>query len=86
MAINFWAMQKLVTRLTQKGANQGAYAGLLGFKFVMVAAAMFLLVHVMALDPIGLIIGILTLFVGLGFAMIHKTSNIEHQPNAITNK
>jgi len=73
MAFNFWAMRVLLHKAVGLGGAKPSmkYALLLIAKFGFVLAAMFILVNVFELNVIGIALGLFTLFVGMGLAMLH---------------
>ncbi len=56
---NFWALRWLMGRIVDRAAEGRARAGgLLAFKFVLLAAAVFLLLRTVSVSPIALAVGL----------------------------
>ena len=70
MAANFWAMRVLLAKIFVSNSPKPLYAVLAALKFVALLAAVFLLVHVLGQNPLGLVLGFSTLFVGMFIALL----------------
>jgi hypothetical protein len=74
MAANFWFLRTMATRIFTGPADRAkaVYAVLLGMKLVLALAAIAVLVLLLELDPVGLALGLSTLFIGVGAATVHQ--------------
>ncbi len=75
MAGNFWFLRTMLARLMQAGERKGkaAYAIALGFKFVVVAGLLGLMIVVLEIHPLGIALGMMSLFLGVGLGVVHAT-------------
>jgi small-conductance mechanosensitive channel len=72
MAANFYALRTLVTRTLKPGGLRALYAMGLVLKFFTVAGVMAALLVGLKLDPVGFMIGLCSLVVGVLAAMAHQ--------------
>jgi hypothetical protein len=74
MAGNFWVMRRALEKLTDAGAanrTKVLYGLFLVTKFFLVMGALALMVLVLRLDALGIALGMLSLFVGIGLGVAH---------------
>ena len=71
MGSNFWLMRILLFKAMGGPKPSVAYALLLVAKFGVVLALLYVLVSVLQLHPTGIALGLLTLFIGIGFSVVH---------------
>lgn len=73
MAGNFWVLRAMMRRILSGAANRTKliYAILLALKLVAVMGVMAVLVLVIDINPIGLALGMATLFFGVGLTALH---------------
>ena len=72
MGANFWLMRYLLFKAVGGAKPSGAYALLLGLKFGIMLAALWVLVGVLELHPMGISLGMVTLFIGIGLGLMHS--------------
>ena len=72
MGANFWLMRYLLFKAVGGAKPSGAYALLLGLKFGVILAALWILVSVLELHPMGVSLGLVTLFIGIGLGLMHS--------------
>jgi hypothetical protein len=75
MAGNFWIMRTALQKLVGDGTSSRAkllYGLFLVSKFFLVMGALALLVLVVRVHPLGIAVGMLSLFVGIGLAVAHR--------------
>ncbi len=74
MAGNFWLLKTVALKVMQPqaGTSKGPYIVILGFKFIAVFAALGILVLVFDVHPLGLALGMCTLFIGAGMTALHQ--------------
>jgi len=82
MALNFWALRVMMLRLLSDAEKRTKllFAALLAFKLFAVMGLMAVSVLAFDLNPVGLALGLATLFVGLAFAVVHETLRQPVQP------
>ncbi len=71
MATNFILLRWLGTRMIRGGEFKSAYALALGSKFFVVMGAIWVLLQFSSPHPLGFIVGMMTLFVGIAMASLH---------------
>ena len=73
MAGNFWFLKTMVHRVFDGPADKAkaVYAVLLAFKFVAALGLLALLILVLEVHPIGVAVGMASLFVGIGLGLVH---------------
>ena len=71
MGANFWLMRFLLFKAMGGPKPSVAYALLLALKFGVVLVLLWVLVGIFQLHPTGIALGLLTLFVGIGFSLLH---------------
>lgn len=72
MAGNFWFLKSLMGQLLVGSTRSRAvYAVMLGLKLAVALAAMAFLVLVVRVHPLGLALGMATMFAGLGLGVAH---------------
>ena len=72
--VNFWLLRRLIGRITDTDTPQGqkaAFSLVLGIKFVVLMGLIALSVTLLGADPVGLALGMASLFVAVGCAMLH---------------
>jgi hypothetical protein len=83
MALNFWLLRTLTRKAFSSPKPKIAYALLLAIKMVAVLGVMAFLILVVRLSPIPFALGLATLFVGLGVALVmHTGASQAHSPTA----
>lgn len=70
MGTNLWALRYLVGKLAST-QSRGLYAAGLMVKFFGLFGLMFVLLVVFRLDPLGMMMGLATLFAGVALGMTH---------------
>jgi hypothetical protein len=76
MAGNFYLMHRALARITDNTTSRRAklvYGFFLIGKFFLVMGALALLVLVLKLHPMGIALGMMSLFVGIGLGIAHRT-------------
>jgi hypothetical protein len=75
MALNFWALRTLLSKLLAKPEGRSAVilALLLATKFAAVIGLMALLVLVLGINAVALAVGLATLFLGVALGAVHCT-------------
>ena len=73
MAGNFWFLKTMMARLMSSTENRGKliYAIALATKFVGVFAILGLLIVVFEVNALGIALGMMSLFVGIGLGAVH---------------
>ena len=79
-AVNFWFLQYAVSKLFVSEKPNLLWAVLLGFKFVAVLGAMAVLVLVARVHPLGMALGLFSLFIGIGFGTGHTMTMAKPNP------
>jgi hypothetical protein len=82
MTANFWAMRVFLARALAGSNRRLAYGIALSVKFVVVLGLLAVLVLVLQIDPIGIAIGMMSLFVGIGLAVAHGAFDSEPEQPA----
>lgn len=73
MALNFGLLRVLVAKTLSSSGPRAVYALGLGFKFVFMLGLMMLMLVGLKLDPVGVMVGLGSLFFGLGAALAHQS-------------
>lgn len=82
MTSNFAAMRFLLVRALKGKKRKLAYGIALSSKFAVVLGALALLVLVFDIDPMGIAIGMSSLFIGIGLATAHGAFDTESEQPA----
>jgi hypothetical protein len=82
MTSNFVAMRYLLVRALQAKKRKLAYGIALSSKFAVVLGVMALLVLYFEIDPMGMAIGMSSLFFGIGLATAHGAFDTESEQPA----
>ena len=77
MTSNFVAMRFLLVRALQGKKRKLAYGLALAVKFAVVLGIMAILVLVFEIDPMGIAIGMSSMFIGIGLATAHGAFDTE---------
>ncbi len=77
MTSNFVAMRVLLLRALAGRKRKLAYGIALASKFAVVLGALAVLVLVLEIDPVGIAIGMSSLFIGIGLAAAHGAFDTE---------
>lgn len=75
MAGNFWIMRRALEKLVDGGTGQRTkllYGLFLIGKFFLVMGSLALMVLVLRLHPLGIAVGMLSLFAGIGLGVAHQ--------------
>lgn len=83
MTGNFWFLKTMVQRVFDgpQDKAKAVYALLLAFKFAAVLGALALLILVLEVHPIGIAVGMTSLFFGIGFALVHHNLKPSQKPS-----
>jgi hypothetical protein len=71
MGANFWLIRFLLGKVFLSEQPKTGYVIMLGGKFVAVMGAIPLLMWAFDLHPLGFALGLMTVFVGIGCAVVH---------------
>ena len=72
MGANFWLIRYLLFKAVGGATHNAASALLLGLKLGIMLAALWALVSVVELHPMGISLGLVTLFIGIGLGLMHS--------------